>query len=69
LIEKLHEAVNGLERREKKKRIRSLSENLPWRRPRQEIWVETSMRRPSCFQKKREKERRKEKKKNKPNFC
>jgi len=60
LIENLHEAVNGLERRENKKAIRSLGENLPWRRPRQAIRVKTSMRRPSCFsKKKREKEKEK----------
>ena len=49
----------GWEKREK--RIRSLGENLPWRRPGQVIRVKTSMRRPSFFsKKKREKEKEKE---------
>jgi len=64
LIENLHEVVNGLERKENKKGIRSLGENLPWRRPGQAIRVKTSMRRPSCCSKKKEKK----KKKNKTNF-
>jgi len=55
LIENLHEAVNGLERNENKKAIRTLGENLPWRRPRQAIRVKTSMRRPSCFSNKEKK--------------
>jgi len=60
LIENLHEAVNGLERRKKKrKRIRSLGENLPWRHPGQAIKVKTSLKRPSCFQKKKRKGERK----------
>jgi len=64
LIENLHEAVNGLERRENKKRIGSLGENLSWRHPRQAIRVKTSMRRRSCLQKKRE-EKKEEKKRKK----
>jgi len=36
--------------KKREKRIRSLGENLPWRRPGQAIRVKTSMRRPSCFQ-------------------
>jgi len=59
LIENLHEAVNGLERREKKKRIRSLGENLPWRCLGQTIRVKTSLRSPNCFQKKGEKKNKK----------
>ena len=42
-----------------------MGENLPWRRPRQEIRVKASMRRPSCFSKKK---REKEKRTNKTNF-
>jgi len=63
MIEKLHEVVNGLKRRENKKRIRSLGENLPWRHREEAIRVKTFMRRPSCSKKKEKK-----KKKNKPNF-
>ena len=44
-------------RREKKKRIRSLGENLPWRHPGQTIRVKTSLRRHSHFQKKKRKEK------------
>jgi hypothetical protein len=47
----------GWEKREK--RIRSLGENLPWRHPVQAIRVKTSMRRPSCFSKKKEKKKKK----------
>ncbi len=49
----------GWEKREK--RIRSLGENLPWRRPGQAIRVKTSMRHPSCFSKKKEKKEKKNK--------
>jgi len=56
LIENLREAVNGLEKREK--RIRSLGENLPWRCPGQAIRVKTSMRSPSCFSKNEKKEKK-----------
>jgi len=64
LIKNLHEAVNGLERRGNKKRIRSLGEDLHWRCPGQEIRVKTSMRHPSSFQKKKrtKKKEKKEKK-------
>jgi hypothetical protein len=43
----------------REKRIRSLGENLPWRRPRQAIRVKTSMRRPSCVSKKKRKRKEK----------
>jgi len=50
-----------LQRKEKKKRIRSLGEKLSWRRPGQAIRVKTSMRRPTCFQKKRKINKKREK--------